>query len=80
MNDIPVPVEPVEFCVVKRNAISLYSLRERLFFQKATISMIQPNGLRAELGPCRRFRSLQGASSLDAQESTCVSLIRSTTT
>ncbi|TBU25432.1 hypothetical protein BD311DRAFT_764523 [Dichomitus squalens] len=34
MNDIPVPVEPIEFCVVKRSAISLYSLRERLFFQK----------------------------------------------
>ncbi|KAI0331783.1 hypothetical protein GY45DRAFT_1353196 [Cubamyces sp. BRFM 1775] len=33
-NDIPVPVDPIEFCVVKRNAISLYSLRERLFFQK----------------------------------------------
>ncbi|KAI0365806.1 hypothetical protein BV20DRAFT_1003554 [Pilatotrama ljubarskyi] len=33
-NDIPVPVEPIEFCVVKRNAIALYSLRERLFFQK----------------------------------------------
>ncbi|EIW54796.1 uncharacterized protein TRAVEDRAFT_131331 [Trametes versicolor FP-101664 SS1] len=33
-NDIPVPVEPIEFCVVKRSAIALYSLRERLFFQK----------------------------------------------
>ncbi|KAH9848717.1 hypothetical protein C2E23DRAFT_888782 [Lenzites betulinus] len=33
-NDIPLPVEAIEFCVVKRNAISLYSLRERLFFQK----------------------------------------------
>ncbi|KAI0659895.1 hypothetical protein C8Q70DRAFT_1053706 [Cubamyces menziesii] len=33
-NDIPVPVDPIEFCVVKRSAISLYSLRERLFFQK----------------------------------------------
>lgn len=28
------PTEPVEFCVVKRNAIALYSLRERLYFQK----------------------------------------------
>ena len=80
MNDIPVPVEPVEFCVVKRNAISLYSLRERLFFQKAAISTPQPQDLHAELGLCRRFPSLQGASSLDAQESTCVSLIRSTIT
>lgn len=34
MNDIPVPIEPIEFCVIKRSAISLYSLRERLFFQK----------------------------------------------
>ncbi|RPD60228.1 hypothetical protein L226DRAFT_555130 [Lentinus tigrinus ALCF2SS1-7] len=34
MNDIPVPVEPIEFCVIKRSNIGLYSLRERLFFQK----------------------------------------------
>ncbi|KAI8974863.1 hypothetical protein BD414DRAFT_497764 [Trametes punicea] len=33
-NDVPVPAEPIEFCVIKRNAIALYSLRERLFFQK----------------------------------------------
>ncbi|KAH9916956.1 uncharacterized protein BXZ73DRAFT_53520 [Epithele typhae] len=33
-NEIPLPVEPIEFCVVKRGNISLYSLRERLFFQK----------------------------------------------
>ncbi|EEB92420.1 hypothetical protein MPER_09072 [Moniliophthora perniciosa FA553] len=30
----PIRPEPVEFCVIKRNAISLYSLRERLLFQK----------------------------------------------
>ncbi|RDX51715.1 hypothetical protein OH76DRAFT_1401134 [Lentinus brumalis] len=34
MDDIPVPVEPIEFCVIKRSNIALYSLRERLFFQK----------------------------------------------
>ncbi|KAI1785955.1 hypothetical protein LXA43DRAFT_1035556 [Ganoderma leucocontextum] len=34
MNDIPVPVESIEFCVIKRSAVALYSLRERLFFQK----------------------------------------------
>ncbi|KAI0754156.1 hypothetical protein C8Q80DRAFT_1216334 [Daedaleopsis nitida] len=34
MNDIPLPVEPIEFCVIKRSTIALYSLRERLFFQK----------------------------------------------
>ncbi len=37
MNDIPVPVEPIEFCVIKRSAVSLYSLRERLFFQKVRL-------------------------------------------
>ncbi|KIK68589.1 hypothetical protein GYMLUDRAFT_68440 [Collybiopsis luxurians FD-317 M1] len=26
--------EPVDFCVIKRNALQMYSLRERLFFQK----------------------------------------------
>ncbi|KAI0641369.1 hypothetical protein C8Q79DRAFT_1031419 [Trametes meyenii] len=40
-NEVPLPVEPIEFCVVKRNAISLYSLRERLFFQK---EIPLPNG------------------------------------
>ena len=34
MTDIPVPVEPIEFCVIKRSAIMLYSLRERLYYQK----------------------------------------------
>ena len=40
MNDIPVPVEPIEFCVVKRSNISLYSLREQLFFQKVVLSTV----------------------------------------
>ncbi|CCM06015.1 uncharacterized protein FIBRA_08259 [Fibroporia radiculosa] len=35
LNDPSQPVEPVEFCVIKRNAIALYSLREKLFFQKS---------------------------------------------
>ncbi|KAK7047403.1 hypothetical protein VNI00_006634 [Paramarasmius palmivorus] len=30
----PTRPEPVEFCVIKRNAISMYSLRDRLLFQK----------------------------------------------
>nr|VWP00442.1 Uncharacterized protein [Ganoderma boninense] len=34
LNEVPAPVEPIEFCVIKRSAVSLYSLRERLFFQK----------------------------------------------
>ena len=40
MNDIPVPVEPIEFCVIKRSAVSLYTLRERLFFQKVCIAIL----------------------------------------
>lgn len=32
--DPPHAIEPVEFCVIKRNAIALYNLREKLFFQK----------------------------------------------
>lgn len=34
MNDIPAPVEFIEFCVIKRSSIALYSLREQLTFQK----------------------------------------------
>ncbi|EGO03990.1 hypothetical protein SERLA73DRAFT_69789 [Serpula lacrymans var. lacrymans S7.3] len=33
-SDPPAKVDPIEFCVIKRNNIALYSLRERLFFQK----------------------------------------------
>jgi len=33
-SDIPQPVDPIEFCVVKRSSISLYRLHERLFFLK----------------------------------------------
>lgn len=38
-SDIVVPIEPlpVDFCVIKRNAIVLFSLRERLFFHKVHI-------------------------------------------
>ncbi|KAF9817728.1 hypothetical protein IEO21_03277 [Rhodonia placenta] len=35
------PADAVEFCVIKRNTIALYSLRERLFFQK---EIPLPNG------------------------------------
>ncbi|OBZ67664.1 Transforming growth factor-beta receptor-associated protein 1 [Grifola frondosa] len=34
LSDIPVPIDPIEFCVIKRNAIAMYSLREKLFFHK----------------------------------------------
>ncbi|CAL1698814.1 unnamed protein product [Somion occarium] len=40
-NDPQQKVEPVEFCVIKRTTIALYSLRERLFFQK---EIPLPNG------------------------------------
>lgn len=33
-HDPHVPNEPVDFSVIKRNTIALYSLRDRLFFQK----------------------------------------------
>ena len=33
-NEQPMHTEPVEFCIIKRSAIALYSLRERLFYQK----------------------------------------------
>jgi hypothetical protein len=32
--DSPAPVLPVDFCVVKRSGIALYSLREQLFYHK----------------------------------------------
>ncbi|KAI0918331.1 hypothetical protein AcV5_002343 [Taiwanofungus camphoratus] len=32
--DPPQAVDPIEFCVIKRTAIAMYSLRERLAFQK----------------------------------------------
>ncbi|KAI0064251.1 hypothetical protein BV25DRAFT_1800809 [Artomyces pyxidatus] len=35
LSEAPAPVEPVEFCVVKRSSIVLYSLRDQLFFHKA---------------------------------------------
>jgi len=34
-NTAPVP-QPVDLCIVKRNALSLYSLREKLFYQKVS--------------------------------------------
>ncbi|KAI0070843.1 hypothetical protein K474DRAFT_1669669 [Panus rudis PR-1116 ss-1] len=40
-SDVPQRVDPVEFCVIKRSTISMYSLRERLFFQK---EVPLPNG------------------------------------
>ncbi|KAJ7266916.1 hypothetical protein B0H12DRAFT_1010524 [Mycena haematopus] len=30
----PVAIEPVDLCVIKRNSIAMYGLRERLFYQK----------------------------------------------
>ncbi|KAI3605254.1 hypothetical protein WG66_013121 [Moniliophthora roreri] len=39
----PIRPEPVEFCVIKRNAIALYSLRERLLFLK---EIPLPQGIR----------------------------------
>ncbi|KAF8966668.1 hypothetical protein BDZ97DRAFT_1657548 [Flammula alnicola] len=31
---IPLPIEPVEFCVVKRSSIALYTMKDRLVYQK----------------------------------------------
>ncbi|THU80066.1 hypothetical protein K435DRAFT_823770 [Dendrothele bispora CBS 962.96] len=33
LNSAPIP-QPVDLCIVKRNALSLYALREKLFYQK----------------------------------------------
>ncbi|KAI0029229.1 hypothetical protein K488DRAFT_56835 [Vararia minispora EC-137] len=33
-SDPPIPVDPVDFCVVKRSAITLYSLHEQLYYQR----------------------------------------------
>ncbi|KAF8966687.1 hypothetical protein BDZ97DRAFT_1917487 [Flammula alnicola] len=33
-SEIPLPVEPVEFCVVKRSSIALYTMKDRLVYQK----------------------------------------------
>ncbi|KAI0786298.1 hypothetical protein C8Q75DRAFT_721587 [Abortiporus biennis] len=50
-SNIPQPVEPVEFCIIKRSSISLYSLLDRLSLQKeiplqtgASISLARRSG------------------------------------
>ena len=39
---IQLPVEPVDFCVLKRNGIALYTLKDRLVYQKVCIAMLPP--------------------------------------
>ncbi len=78
-NDIPVPVEPIEFCVVKRSAIALYSLRERLFFQKVGFS----HGFSAHplmIALRRRYRFLQEGCTRGGLGSTSVLRTAKTTT
>lgn len=74
MNDIPVPVEPIEFCVIKRSAVSLYSLRERLFFQKVhhTVLLVMQKELISISE--RKYHSLLAEFLHDVPESTFASL------
>ncbi|THH03191.1 hypothetical protein EW146_g10492 [Bondarzewia mesenterica] len=41
LTDPPIQADPIEFCVIKRSSIMLYSLQERLFFEK---DIPLPNG------------------------------------
>lgn len=51
------PADAVEFCVIKRNTIALYSLRERLFFQKVNTLQASSDSVRACYAPrCMSFR------------------------
>lgn len=79
MNEIPVPVEPVEFCVVKRSAIALYSLRERLFYQKVCTSLRLPPHVDLTVSG-RKFPSNRGGLPRAAQANTSALPTRSTTT
>jgi len=42
--DSPAPVLPIDFCVVKRNGIALYSLREQLLYHKVENSSFHYDG------------------------------------
>ena len=70
MNDIPVPVEPIEFCVIKRSAVSLYTLRERLFFQKVLFAILFIVQYESITMPDRKYHSRPGVSLHDVQENT----------
>ncbi|KAI0765869.1 hypothetical protein BD413DRAFT_615407 [Trametes elegans] len=73
-NDIPIPVEPIEFCVVKRSSISLYSLRERLFFQK---EIPLPNGgvLARRTGRYLCVADRENYNVIDLQEASLIPLL-----
>ena len=39
---VPQPVDPVDFCVVKRNGIAMYTLKDRLIYQKVCLKFFFP--------------------------------------
>ena len=39
-SDSPIPVEPVDFCVIKRNVIAMYSLLDRLLYHGVSYSFV----------------------------------------
>ena len=56
MHDIPSKLQPVDFCVIKRNAIALYSLYEdRLVYSRVRSSRLDEIQMITDL--CRKFRS-----------------------
>ena len=39
---ITLPVDPVEFCIVKRTAIAMYVLTDRLHYLKVGLTLVRP--------------------------------------
>lgn len=37
---VPLPPEPVDFCVVKRSSIALFTMKDRLIYQKVRFSKV----------------------------------------
>jgi len=46
---IQLPVEPVDFCVVKRNGIAMYTLKDRLVYQKVRHCNVPPRCIKSSL-------------------------------
>jgi len=46
---IQLPVEPVDFCVVKRNGIAMYTLKDRLVYQKVRYCNLPPRCIKNSL-------------------------------
>jgi len=46
---IQLPVEPVDFCVVKRNGIAMYTLKDRLVYQKVRYCNVPPRYIKLRM-------------------------------